>query len=59
MSATLSRLLAPERYNRKLRPGLGSSQPLVVKINLNVLSMGPVDEATQSFYLDCYFRQAW
>ena len=28
-------------------------------INLSILTMGPIDEDTQSFSLDCYFRQSW
>ena len=33
--------------------------PVEVGINLEVLSMGPVDENTHSISLDCYFRQSW
>ena len=33
--------------------------PARVTINLSILTMGPIDEDTQSFSLDCYFRQSW
>ena len=33
--------------------------PVTVVINLSIRSMGPVDENTRTFYLDCYFRQKW
>ena len=28
-------------------------------MNIAVRSMGPVDEISQTFQLDCYFRQFW
>ena len=30
-----------------------------VTINLSIRSMGPVDENSEVFSLDCYFRQSW
>ena len=33
--------------------------PARVTINLSILTLGPVNEDTQSFSLDCYFRQSW
>ena len=30
-----------------------------VKVNIAIRSMGPVDENSQTFQLDCYFRQYW
>ena len=41
-----------------LLPQVGGP-PARVTINLSILTMGPIDEDTQSFSLDCYFRQSW
>ena len=30
-----------------------------MEVNIAVRSMGPVDELSQTFTLDCYFRQFW
>ena len=30
-----------------------------VEVNVDIRSMGPVDETKQVFSLDCYFRQYW
>ena len=32
---------------------------LQVEINIQIRSMGPVDEESQTFTMDCYFRQYW
>ena len=36
-----------------------SGPPVRVTINLSILTMGPIEEDTQRFSLDCYFRQSW
>ena len=28
-------------------------------VNMAIRSMGPVDDKTEAFNLDCYFRQSW
>ncbi len=45
-------------YDEQIRPQLGRN-PLIVTVNINIRSMGPVDERRQEFSLDCYFRQYW
>ncbi len=46
MSSTLSTLLNPNRYNKRIRPGIGKGA-VTVEINFFVNSIGPVDEMTQ------------
>ncbi|TRY74627.1 hypothetical protein TCAL_06418 [Tigriopus californicus] len=57
MTQTLDELLGP-RYDKRVRPGFGKKK-LHIVLNMSIRSMGPVDENTQSFFLDCYFRQTW
>ena len=45
-------------YDHRIRPHI-SGPPLEVEVNIAVRSMGPVDELSQTFTLDCYFRQFW
>ncbi|WAQ99505.1 GBRA4-like protein [Mya arenaria] len=56
MSLQLDRLLLG--YDRRLRPGFGE-EPLVIKTDILVRSMGPVNERTMDYSMDCYFRQLW
>ena len=36
-----------------------ANSPVVVNVNLDIRSMGPVDEMSEVYSLDCYFRQSW
>ena len=45
-------------YDRQIRPQI-AGPPLEVEVNVAIRSMGPVDEQSQTFALDCYFRQFW
>ena len=45
-------------YDRQIRPQI-AGPPLEVEVNVAIRSMGPVDEKSQTFALDCYFRQFW
>jgi gamma-aminobutyric acid receptor subunit alpha len=45
-------------YDRQIRP-LISGPALEVEVNVAVRSIGPVDETSQTFVMDCYFRQFW
>jgi gamma-aminobutyric acid receptor subunit alpha len=36
-----------------------SPNTVQVNVNLAIRSMGPVDENSEVFSLDCYFRQTW
>ncbi|XP_040582726.1 gamma-aminobutyric acid receptor subunit gamma-2 isoform X3 [Lepeophtheirus salmonis] len=56
IQVTLTKLLTS--YNRRIRPNFGGP-PCKVIMNLLINSMGPVDEKSQSYLVDAYFRQAW
>ena len=58
ISTILDTLFIHSGYDRQIRPGLGGP-PLDVEMNIAIRSMGPVDEQSQVFSLDCYFRQFW
>ncbi|KAK2155330.1 hypothetical protein LSH36_242g00015 [Paralvinella palmiformis] len=45
-------------YDKRLRPGFGG-EPLVVDVNINIRSMGPISEKDMAYQMDCYFRQSW
>ncbi|XP_059079847.1 gamma-aminobutyric acid receptor subunit alpha-3-like [Tigriopus californicus] len=45
-------------YDNSLRPNIGG-EPLMVEINMQVRSMGPISEVDMSYSMDCYFRQSW
>ncbi|XP_071744347.1 gamma-aminobutyric acid receptor subunit alpha-6 isoform X2 [Lepeophtheirus salmonis] len=47
-----------KQYDNSLRPGIGGP-PLLVEINIQVRSMGPISEVDMSYSMDCYFRQSW
>ncbi|XP_014679767.1 PREDICTED: gamma-aminobutyric acid receptor alpha-like [Priapulus caudatus] len=32
---------------------------LIVKIDINIRSMGPISELDMAYSMDCYFRQRW
>ena len=57
-SATLDYLLFESGYNRRVRPETGG-EAVTVHVNLDIRSMGPVDEMNEVYSLDCYFRQSW
>ena len=58
-SKTLDYLLFESGYNRRVRPSTEADSPVVVNVNLDIRSMGPVDEMSEVYSLDCYFRQSW
>ena len=58
-SKTLDYLLFESGYNRRVRPSTEADSPVVVNVNLDIRSMGPVDEMNEVYSLDCYFRQTW
>ncbi|XP_064636322.1 gamma-aminobutyric acid receptor subunit alpha-5-like [Lineus longissimus] len=45
-------------YDQMLRPGFGGA-PTVIKTDINIRSMGPIDEVDVAYSMDCYFRQYW
>lgn len=47
-----------QQYDNSLRPDI-RGPPLVVEINMQVRSMGPISEIDMSYSMDCYFRQSW
>ncbi|CAH1776596.1 unnamed protein product [Owenia fusiformis] len=46
-------------YDGRLRPNQGANEPMVVKIDLNIRSMGPISDTDMAYQMDCYFRQTW
>ena len=42
-----------------MRPVSDGDGPVLVNVNLDIRSMGPVDEMNEVYSLDCYFRQTW
>ena len=58
ISTILDELLVESGYDRQIRPQI-SGPPLEVEVNVAIRSMGPVDETSQTFTMDCYFRQYW
>ena len=58
-SKTLDYLLFESGYNRRVRPLNQPDQPVLVNVNLDIRSLGPVDEMNEIYSLDCYFRQSW
>ena len=42
-----------------MRPVSDGGGPVLVNVNLDIRSMGPVDEMNEVYSLDCYFRQSW
>ncbi|XP_067012120.2 gamma-aminobutyric acid receptor subunit alpha-6 [Anabrus simplex] len=58
MSLLLDNLLDKDRYDKRIRPGLGGP-PVHVTVNLLIYSMGPVSETDEFYVMDCYFRQTW
>ena len=69
VTTILHRIL--DNYDRKIRPGFAgriifahslsniAERAVNVKINIDVLSLGDIDEKAAQFSLHCYFRQAW
>uniref|UniRef100_A0A1I8FRT7 Neur_chan_LBD domain-containing protein n=1 Tax=Macrostomum lignano TaxID=282301 RepID=A0A1I8FRT7_9PLAT len=56
ITETLNRLL--DNYDKNLRPDF-DAQPVTVRINMNIRSVGPISEKSMIFSFDCYFRQEW
>lgn len=59
VSDTLDQLLVRRGYNKQMRPVPRAGGPVTVTVNMNILSIGPIDELRQVYSLDCYFRQTW
>uniref|UniRef100_A0A914WU10 Uncharacterized protein n=1 Tax=Plectus sambesii TaxID=2011161 RepID=A0A914WU10_9BILA len=47
-----------DNQNKNFRPYHGE-KPVVVEVDINIRSMGPISEQKMEFSLDCYFRQKW
>ncbi|XP_055333464.1 gamma-aminobutyric acid receptor subunit alpha-2-like isoform X2 [Paramacrobiotus metropolitanus] len=47
-----------DRYNKTFRPNYGHG-PTQVRINMVVISMGPISELNSDYSMDIYFRQKW
>ncbi|CAJ0942187.1 unnamed protein product, partial [Mesorhabditis belari] len=48
------------KQDRNIRPmNDKKGEPLLVEVDINVRSMGPISEQKMEFSLDCYFRQKW
>lgn len=54
----LDSLLSEDKYDRKIRPGLGGP-PIVIHTNIEIRSFGPISESEMVYSMDCYFRQTW
>lgn len=54
----LDSLLSEDKYDRKIRPGLGGP-PTVINTNIEIRSFGPISESEMVYSMDCYFRQTW
>nr|WMV64439.1 GABA-gated anion channel Grd subunit [Pardosa pseudoannulata] len=54
----LDTLLSEDKYDRKIRPGLGGP-PTVIETNIEIRSFGPISESEMVYSMDCYFRQTW
>jgi len=59
VSDTLDQILVRRGYNKQMRPVPKTGGPVTVTVNMNILSIGPIDELRQVYSLDCYFRQTW
>ncbi|XP_061189072.1 gamma-aminobutyric acid receptor subunit alpha-1-like [Saccostrea echinata] len=47
-----------QKYEKSVRPGIGG-QPLVIKTNMLIRSIGPITESEMTYSLQCYLRQSW
>ncbi|CAJ0578769.1 unnamed protein product, partial [Mesorhabditis spiculigera] len=48
------------KQDKNIRPmNQKKNEPLLVEVDINVRSMGPISEQNMEFSLDCYFRQKW
>ncbi|XP_048773354.2 gamma-aminobutyric acid receptor alpha-like [Ostrea edulis] len=47
-----------QKYDKSVRPGVGR-EPLVIKTNMLVRSIGPITESEMTYLLQCYLRQSW
>lgn len=56
VSKLLDNLL--QEYDNVLRPDFGGPS-LLIEVNMQVRSMGPISEMDMSYIMDCYFRQSW
>ncbi|XP_054708243.1 gamma-aminobutyric acid receptor subunit alpha-6-like isoform X2 [Uloborus diversus] len=54
----LDSLLSENKYDRKIRPGLGGP-PTVIQTDIEIRSFGPISESEMVYSMDCYFRQTW
>lgn len=62
MEQFLDRLLHESVYDKRIRPfytDSKNSKPVIVTVNINVLSITDVSEVKMEYTVDCYFRQVW
>ncbi|XP_062569632.1 gamma-aminobutyric acid receptor subunit alpha-2-like [Saccostrea cucullata] len=56
VTSLLDKLL--QKYEKSVRPGIGG-EPLVIKTNMLIRSIGPITESEMTYSLQCYLRQSW
>ncbi|XP_065350484.1 gamma-aminobutyric acid receptor subunit alpha-6-like [Cloeon dipterum] len=57
ISMILENLL--KNYESSQLPARKKGEPMIVKTNILIRSMGPVSELDMEYSMDCYFRQYW
>ncbi|XP_071499961.1 gamma-aminobutyric acid receptor subunit alpha-2-like [Diadema antillarum] len=58
ISRILDHLVNESHYDKNLRPNMGGD-PVLVKADIFVLSIGPVIEIDMEYNIDMFFRQRW